>query len=76
MSQWITYILMFLLLHSVHTKQCQSCYYENNNVNCENDEVGLEHYTLHMSVHPHLDAFWIYNFETYYDVNKANNMGA
>ena len=22
---------------------------------------------LHMSVHPHLDAFWIFDFESYYD---------
>lgn len=23
-----------------------------------------------MSVHPHLDAFWIYDFDTYYNGNE------
>jgi hypothetical protein len=26
-----------------------------------------------MSVHPHLDAFWIYDFETYYNLNTTDN---
>jgi hypothetical protein len=26
-----------------------------------------------MSVHPHLDAFWIYDFETYYDDKSATH---
>lgn len=37
------------------------------NENCADDGVGLPSYTLHMSVHPHLDAFWIFNFDSYYD---------
>lgn len=34
---------------------------------CREDEVGMESYTLHMSVHPHLDAYWIFDFDSYYD---------
>lgn len=45
---------------------CDSCYEEQIG-NCKEDEVGLESYTLHMSVHPHLDAYWIFNFDSYYD---------
>lgn len=25
-----------------------------------------------MSVHPHLDAFWIYDFDTYYNGNEKD----
>lgn len=45
---------------------CDSCYEEQIG-NCREDEVGLESYTLHMSVHPHLDAYWIFDFDSYYD---------
>lgn len=31
------------------------------------DEGIQTSYTLHMSVHPHLDAYWIFNLESYYD---------
>jgi hypothetical protein len=45
---------------------CDPCYSEGENNNCRQDEVGKDSYTLHMSVHPHLDAFWIFDFESYY----------
>ena len=46
---------------------CQVCYNEKENVNCASDDNNISAYTIHMSVHPHLDAFWIYDFESYYN---------
>ena len=54
-----------LLLGSVLA--CDSCYTPSMNENCRADSEGKGPYTLHMSVHPHLDAYWIFDFESYYD---------
>jgi hypothetical protein len=26
---------------------------------------------MHMSVHPHLDAYWIFDFDSYYDPQQS-----
>ena len=49
------------------TLSCDPCYNANHNQNCREDTEGKGSYTLHMTVHPHLDAFWIFNFDSYYD---------
>lgn len=60
------YAIVGLLLLAWVTLPCDPCYSEGENNNCRQDEVGKESYTLHMTVHPHLDAFWIFDFESYY----------
>lgn len=59
--------LLLLAMLAVLTLSCDPCYSDNQNRNCGSDGVDLPSYTLHMSVHPHLDAYWIFNFESYYD---------
>jgi hypothetical protein len=56
---------LLLLIAAVLT--CDPCYNTAENENCKVDEHGKGSYTLHMTVHPHLDAFWIFNFDSYYD---------
>lgn len=58
---------MMVLILSVAAEPCDSCYRASLNENCGDDGVGKDSYTLHMSVHPHLDAFWIFDFDSYYD---------
>lgn len=53
--------ILFCVIIAV-TLTCNPCYREEFNQNCAKDEVGKDSYTLHMSVHPHLDAYWIFNF--------------
>lgn len=60
-------VIVASLLFSVQADGCDGCYKAAHNENCLDDGVGLPSYTLHMSVHPHLDAFWIFNFDSYYD---------
>lgn len=61
-------ILLLLLAGLLITVRggCDTCYEEQMG-KCGEDEVGMESYTLHMSVHPHLDAYWIFDFDSYYD---------
>jgi hypothetical protein len=59
--------LLLLASLAVLVLSCDPCYNENLNKNCASDGVDLPSYTLHMSVHPHLDAYWIFNFDSYYD---------
>lgn len=63
------YVVVMLLgaLVSLVAADCDGCFKANLNENCRDDGVGLPSYTLHMSVHPHLDAYWIFNFDSYYD---------
>jgi hypothetical protein len=59
--------LLFLALLAGVAMGCDPCYTDSQNNNCKSDGVDLPSYTLHMSVHPHLDAYWIFNFDSYYD---------
>ncbi len=59
--------IFILLLCGVIAKACDPCYTAGRTENCADKEIGKDSYTLHMSVHPHLDAFWIFNFDSYYD---------
>jgi hypothetical protein len=59
--------LLILLILAGTVLCCDPCYSENQNNNCGSDGVNLPSYTLHMSVHPHLDAYWIFTFDSYYD---------
>jgi hypothetical protein len=59
-------ILLLLAGMLAVLRGCDSCYEEQIG-SCSEDEVGLDSYTLHMSVHPHLDAYWIFNFDSYYN---------
>ena len=59
--------LLPLLLLIVAVLPCDPCYSERLNSNCPEDKEAKGSYTLHMSVHPHLDAYWIFNFDSYYD---------
>ena len=59
-------ILVLLSLQGVLACD-NNCYNKRFDENCAKDEVGQDSYTLHMSVHPHLDAFWIFNLDSYYD---------
>ena len=67
LKQKINFVVLLSLLLIVASPSCQKCYNEAENVGCRNDPIGLSSYTLHMSVHPHLDAFWIFDFDSYYD---------
>jgi hypothetical protein len=60
-------VLLAALALTVNTSECDACFRAELNENCADDGVGLPSYTLHMSVHPHLDAYWIFNFDSYYD---------
>jgi hypothetical protein len=64
MQEFVVLLLAVLVLVA---GDCDSCYKAGLNENCRDDGVGLPSYRLHMSVHPHLDAFWIFNFDSYYD---------
>jgi hypothetical protein len=57
---------LFLIAMALVAEACDVCYRPGLNDNCADDGVGKDSYTLHMSVHPHLDAFWIFNFDSYY----------
>jgi hypothetical protein len=59
--------LWLLCLLVVVTFSCDPCYVKSHDDNCPADSEGKGSYTLHMTVHPHLDAFWIFNFDSYYD---------
>lgn len=56
----ITFALTVFLL-SIAFGCENNCYSPGHDDNCRKDEVGQDSYTLHMSVHPHLDAYWIFN---------------
>jgi hypothetical protein len=43
-------------------RACDNCFKPQYNDNCKEDPNNIDYYTMHMSVHPHLDAFWIFNF--------------
>jgi hypothetical protein len=60
-------VLLAALALTANPEECDACFKPNLNENCADDGVGLPSYTLHMSVHPHLDAYWIFNFDSYYD---------
>lgn len=60
-------LILILCLTTFAVHACNPCYDASNNENCQEGEVGKDSYTLHMSVHPHLDAYWIFNFNSYYD---------
>lgn len=64
-------VVLFALLFSTLVlntwSTCQPCYNERDNINCGSDANNISAYTMHMSVHPHLDAFWIFDFESYYN---------
>ena len=65
-----TLLLLLALLPALvlSSDNCDSCYLPKHNTDCPSSDVGgQEAYTLHMSVHPHLDAYWIFNFSSYYD---------
>lgn len=64
----LIFLVVLLACASYTTLSCDNkCYSQRFDQNCPKDEVGQESYTLHMSVHPHLDAYWIFNLESYYD---------
>ena len=54
-------------------RSCDDCYKPSHNENCKADPYNISYYTMHMSVHPHLDAFWIFNFDSYYDPKPDEN---
>lgn len=58
--------LFILALLSVHASPCGSCYSPAYDTNCQKPSEILPDSMLHFSVHPHLDAFWIFDFESYY----------
>ena len=60
-------VLLAALALTADSTECDRCFKAGLNENCADDGVGLPSYTLHMSVHPHLDAYWIFNFDSYYD---------
>ena len=62
----LTFLILFVFIRS-GAASCNHCYSSKENENCHEDPYGINSYTLHMSVHPHLDAFWIFDFESYYD---------
>ena len=66
-SQFIFLLLLLSIFITGATPSCNHCYNSKENENCHEDPYGINSYTLHMSVHPHLDAFWIYDFDSYYD---------
>lgn len=55
-------LLIILISLPYVSPSCQPCYKENENQNCGPDPYNISAYTLHMSVHPHLDAYWIFDF--------------
>jgi len=64
----LVFVLVVLLCLFQQTYPCENqCYSQNHDQNCPKDEIGQDSYTLHMSVHPHLDAYWIFNLDSYYD---------
>lgn len=55
------FLILFICLLT-NTFACDnSCYSPSHDQNCPTDQIGQDSYTLHMSVHPHLDAYWIFN---------------
>jgi hypothetical protein len=61
-------IIALVLIFSQISQGCQQdCYSQSQNENCPANKFGQSSYTLHMSVHPHLDAYWIFDFESYYN---------
>jgi hypothetical protein len=66
MKQKILLICLIFLLSfawNIHAECENKCYTPNDRRDneCPVDEGGQNSYTLHMSVHPHLDAYWIFN---------------
>ena len=59
--------VLILALFVLAALTCDGCYSAGMNENCQADSEEKGSYTLHMSVHPHLDAYWIFDFESYYD---------
>jgi hypothetical protein len=50
------------------------CYNARDDTNCAVDPLrpDIDAYTFHMTVHPHLDAYWIFTFDDYYDPSPSN----
>lgn len=69
-------ILSLLRMGVCENQACKDpCYRPEVNLNCPVNSLHpqIDSYTLHMTVHPHLDAFWIFDFEGYY--NPPSNRG-
>lgn len=67
----VTLACILLVLRVLSAGGCQNCYDANDEKNCEQDPYNIPSYTMHMSVHPHLDAFWIFDFDSYYDPDPS-----
>lgn len=67
------YLIFCIVLLVGSVRACDPCYNPSHNDNCPQVADSLDSYTLHMSVHPHLDAYWIFNFESYYDPKPSES---
>lgn len=70
-------IIIFLFLMFVIANACSDpCYNASLDTNCQVDPLrpDIDAYTFHMTVHPHLDAYWIFTFDDYYNPSP-NNVG-
>lgn len=63
-------VLLLAVVSFIAGEACSDpCYNPRLNDGCIDDNLVKNDtpVTLHMTVHPHLDAFWIFDFEGYYD---------
>lgn len=63
-SKLITLSIILIIFTELPTAKgnCQECYNRGEDLNCELQPTNISSHTLHMAVHPHLDAFWIFDF--------------
>lgn len=69
-------ILVCLLAILVLINCCNdSCYTASDDTDCQTDpsRPDIDAYTFHMTVHPHLDAYWIFTFDDYYNPSPSNS---
>lgn len=70
------YTVVCLLTLMVAILSCgDPCYNPLYDTNCPADPLrpDIDAYTFHMTVHPHLDAYWIFTFDDYYNPNPHNS---